>query len=275
MSSKYSTQQQHEPLRVPSNWGREEKRFVAQLEELLDDLYRRFNRLRIEDLGTALRKTITETSDGVQSNSTEIRRTAEAIETLATQESVDELGNAIGGVSSVVTQNAQNVEMKFNKIGANGEATKTGITTVTENGVKVEHSNIGGHTEINADGMRMYDAAGNLVGGMYKSGEEVKSAATSLMNPKHGNFEVVVAPFSFEGEQVGISFKINGVSVGSIDAYNNGSNQALLINSSQLSIGSGGDIQFSFYAKDRFTGEYRTMYLTASEIWHAVSMIMS
>lgn len=275
MSSKYSTQQQHEPLRVPSNWGREEKRFVAQLEELLDDLYRRFNRLRIEDLGTALRKTITETSDGVQSNSTEIRRTAEAIETLATQESVDELGNAIGGVSSVVTQNAQNVEMKFNKIGANGEATKTGITTVTENGVKVEHSNIGGHTEINADGMRMYDAAGNLVGGMYKSGTEVKSAATALTNPKHGNFEVVVAPVSYDGEQVGISFKINGVSAGSIDAYNNGSNRALLINGSQLSIGSGGDIQFSFYAKNPFTGNYETMYLTASEIWYAVSMIMS
>lgn len=275
MSSKYSTQQQHEPLRVPSHWGREEKRFVAQLEELLDDLYRRFNRLRLEDLGTALRQVITETSEGVKVNSTEIERTAESIKSMATQKSVDELGNAISGVESTVEQNANAVEMKFNSIGANGEATKTGVTTVTENGVKVEHSNIGGHTEINADGMRMYDAAGNLVGGMYKSGTEVKSAATALTNPKHGNFEVVVAPVSYDGEQVGISFKINGVSVGSIDAYNNGSNRALLINGSQLSISSGGDIRFSFYARNPFTGDYETLYLTASEIWHAVSLTLS
>lgn len=245
MSSKYSTQQQHEPLRVPSNWGYEEKRFVAQLEELLDDLYRRFNRLRIEDLGTALRKTIV---------------------TAATD---------AGEAKSMVEQTAEDVTMQFDKIGANGEETKTGITTVTENGVKVEHSNIGGHTEINADGMRMYDAAGNLVGGMYKAGTEVKSAATALTNPKHGNFEVVVAPVSYDGEQVGISFKINGVSVGSIDAYNNGSNQALLINGSQLSISSGGDIRFSFYARNPFTGNYETLYLTASEIWHAVSLTLS
>jgi len=53
---KYPTIQQHEPLRVPSSWNENERRFVAQLEELLDDLYRRFNRLRLEDLGKAFQK---------------------------------------------------------------------------------------------------------------------------------------------------------------------------------------------------------------------------
>lgn len=49
MPDKYSTIQQHEPLRVPSPWGQQERRFVVQLEEILDDLYRRFNRLRLTD----------------------------------------------------------------------------------------------------------------------------------------------------------------------------------------------------------------------------------
>lgn len=53
----YSTIQQHEPLRVPAGWGEGEKRFVAQLEEVLDDLYRRFNRLRIEDFNKSVRLT--------------------------------------------------------------------------------------------------------------------------------------------------------------------------------------------------------------------------
>ena len=33
---------QHQPLRVPKSFGPQEKAFVAQLEELLDDIYRRF-----------------------------------------------------------------------------------------------------------------------------------------------------------------------------------------------------------------------------------------
>lgn len=55
---KYSTIQQHEPLRVPSGWGASEKRFIAQLEEIFDDLYRRFNRLKMSDLGQELQNTI-------------------------------------------------------------------------------------------------------------------------------------------------------------------------------------------------------------------------
>ena len=56
-----SSIQQHEPLRVPSNWGTNEKRLIAQLEELFDDIYRRFGRLRLEDLGDALKTRILST----------------------------------------------------------------------------------------------------------------------------------------------------------------------------------------------------------------------
>lgn len=58
--SKYSTIQQHQPLRAPYEWGTSERRFVAQLEEVLDDIYRRFGRLTLLDLNTEMRKRFTD-----------------------------------------------------------------------------------------------------------------------------------------------------------------------------------------------------------------------
>lgn len=58
--SKYSTIQQHQPLRMPHNWGTSERLFVTQIEEVLDDIYRRFGRLALKDLNTELRRIITD-----------------------------------------------------------------------------------------------------------------------------------------------------------------------------------------------------------------------
>ena len=60
MAEKYSVIQQHQPLRVPSSWGKQEKAFVMQLEEVLDDIYRRFGRLRLEDLSRVFRDRLTD-----------------------------------------------------------------------------------------------------------------------------------------------------------------------------------------------------------------------
>ena len=65
MATKYTTIQQHEPLRVPSGWGQQERAFIAQLEALFDDVYRRFNRIRMRDLSEPLQSTIQESADGV------------------------------------------------------------------------------------------------------------------------------------------------------------------------------------------------------------------
>lgn len=51
MADKYSTIQQYQPFRVPSGWDKQERQFILQLEETLDDIYRRFGRLRFEDMG--------------------------------------------------------------------------------------------------------------------------------------------------------------------------------------------------------------------------------
>lgn len=56
MSDKYSTIQQHQPLRVPASFDKQGKALIVQLDEIFDDLYKRFGRLRIEDMGSAFRK---------------------------------------------------------------------------------------------------------------------------------------------------------------------------------------------------------------------------
>lgn len=75
MATKYTTIQQHEPLRVPSGWGQQERAFIAQLEALFDDVYRRFNRIRMRDLSEPLQSTIQESADGVTEVKTSIAQT--------------------------------------------------------------------------------------------------------------------------------------------------------------------------------------------------------
>lgn len=58
MASNYSTIQQHEPLRVPNGWTGEDRRLIAQLEEIFDDIYRRFGRLGLSDLSEGVRNII-------------------------------------------------------------------------------------------------------------------------------------------------------------------------------------------------------------------------
>ena len=67
MASDYSTVHQHEPLRAPSNWSADERRLVAQLEEILDDIYSWRNRLKITDFSKEVQTqlvTVTSLSGG-------------------------------------------------------------------------------------------------------------------------------------------------------------------------------------------------------------------
>ena len=60
MDRQHNTTHQYEPLRTPSGWDEEERRLILQLSQIFDDLFRRFNRLRFEDLGRALQQRIEE-----------------------------------------------------------------------------------------------------------------------------------------------------------------------------------------------------------------------
>ena len=54
----YATIQQHQPLRVPASFDRQGKALVLQLDEVFNDIYRRFGRLRLADMGKEFRKQI-------------------------------------------------------------------------------------------------------------------------------------------------------------------------------------------------------------------------
>lgn len=56
---KYSTIQQHQPLYAPKGWNEEEKRFVRTLQGILEDIYKRYGRLGLNDLSKVFRGTVT------------------------------------------------------------------------------------------------------------------------------------------------------------------------------------------------------------------------
>jgi len=45
----YTVSHQHEPLRTPDGWTGQNKMLVAQLEEMLDDIYKRLGKLKDAD----------------------------------------------------------------------------------------------------------------------------------------------------------------------------------------------------------------------------------
>ena len=54
----YSTIQQHQPLRVPASFDKQGRALIVQLDEIFDDIYRRYGRLRFEDMGKDFRQRI-------------------------------------------------------------------------------------------------------------------------------------------------------------------------------------------------------------------------
>lgn len=116
---KYSTIQQHEPLRTPSSWTDQERRFVSQLEEIFDDIYRRFNRIRLSDLNSDLRETVKSSFDGVNKHETKISQTAEKLESLASDQS---------GLKTQATQTAEKLE----SLAADQSGLKTQVTQTAE-----------------------------------------------------------------------------------------------------------------------------------------------
>lgn len=55
MADKYSTITQHQPLRVPEGWDKQERSLIIQLEEIFDDIYRKFGRLGMNDMSKGFR----------------------------------------------------------------------------------------------------------------------------------------------------------------------------------------------------------------------------
>lgn len=134
MAEKYSTIQQHQPLRVPSSFDKQGRALVVQLDEIFDDIYRRFGRLRTEDLGGSLKNLILMKDDG--GNYVSISTTIDGIEAQVAncygkQSNIDITAEGIelsgGTYVQIKTQNDENVV----------RLDETGITMETEGKVYI------------------------------------------------------------------------------------------------------------------------------------------
>lgn len=99
--------QQHEPLRVPAGWGKQERAMVMQLDEILDDIYRRFGRLRLQDMGKAFRQSFAD----LEGNYTELIADVGLIET--------RVGDAEGNITTLqqtAEELAVSVADKYDKV---------------------------------------------------------------------------------------------------------------------------------------------------------------
>lgn len=180
MSSQYSTIQQHEPLRVPSDWNQGERKLVAQLEEILDDIYRRFNRLSLDDLSPALREMIQTSADGLTSVKTTLKQTstnleavAERVETLEgeSEEHTTAIGSLEVGVGEVQAFAGEYDEYLQQMRGTSATLDSDGLYL---------RSNVGSQeatytTKIASNGLSILDAQGNTKASFQSDGAYIKS----------------------------------------------------------------------------------------------------
>lgn len=206
MSTGYTTYQQHEPLRAPSGWSTQEKRFVAQLEELFDDIYKRYNRLRMEDMSPAFRKSFKQIMD----DGTELRNDLD-ITAAGLSAEITRATTAEGTLSSSISGTASAMELTFKKIGASGY-TAAGITTITENGITVRHSSLSNcYTEMSASGFTLRDSNNVVIGGLMNLNGSIVSVMNTLHNPSYPNFKADVGsyiPRDNEGTNYGVGISL-------------------------------------------------------------------
>lgn len=140
-----------------------------------------------------------------------------AMGTKADANDLDALGTRVSSAESTISQQAEDWTAEFNKIGLSGK--QTGITKVDESGVEVTHSNVGGKTSMNADGFRLYDASGNVIGGLLNINGSVMSAVQRLANIANTSFFVEVAPNIYGDGENGLKFFVGSDMCGAITAY--------------------------------------------------------
>lgn len=125
--SDYNSIQQHQPLRTPSRWTSEERRLIAQLEEIFDDIYRRFGRLRMKDMGSEMR-TILQSAKDADGKLTQLEssfnQTAEGFRTDVSrvEKKADEAQNTATEAKSSIEQTATEIRSEVSKVEGKADA---------------------------------------------------------------------------------------------------------------------------------------------------------
>ena len=103
---------------------------------------------------------------------------------------VDQIASSVGSdldISSnqAITLQAKKIEGVFKSIGADGYE-KTGIVNIGVNGIGVQHSDIASNTVLDATGMKVYDSAGRVIGGVYApiANKPAQLVASTMINPE-------------------------------------------------------------------------------------------
>ena len=182
MTKKYSSIQQHEPLRVPTGWGDQEKRFIVQLEEILDDLYRRFNRIKLSDLGSELKTTVLSASDGVKQHELMISATNEMLFILATdQESTQTQVTQTAQQLQTVVSDQRSLQTKFEQTTESFTFMIEEVVELAENPKKLQNT----YVKIDTKGINMTGGEINVT-----AGASVKIKAGGTFELESENFNV-------------------------------------------------------------------------------------
>lgn len=143
--SDYNSIQQHHPLRTPSRWTSEERRLIAQLEEIFDDIYRRFGRLRMKDMGsemrtilqsakdadgklTQLESSFNQTAEGFRTDVSRVEKKADAAQNTAT-----EAKSSIEQTATEIRSEVSKVEGKADAAQNSADEAKSSIAQTAEN----------------------------------------------------------------------------------------------------------------------------------------------
>lgn len=173
MAEDYSTIQQHQPLRVPAKWDKQEKAFVVQLEEVLDDIYRRFGRLRLEDMGKKFRKKIEDDEGNIAELVIDVGNIDARVESV--EGDVAQITIDIGNIELVVAD-------KYDKV--SGIAIDSGGVAIS--GSKSVEIGAGCELKVASGGNIDIDGSGNLK--LTGSAVEIKSGST--FDVQSTNFEI-------------------------------------------------------------------------------------
>lgn len=127
--SDYNSIQQHEPLRTPSRWTSEERRLIAQLEELFDDIYRRFGRLRMKDMGSEMR-TILQSAKNADGKLTQLessfKQTVERIrsEVSKVETTANDAQTTANEAKTNIDQTAKDIKLSVSEVEKKADAAK-------------------------------------------------------------------------------------------------------------------------------------------------------
>ena len=195
--AEYSTMQQYQPFRIPQGWNTQERKLILQVEETFDDIYRRFGRLKLSDMGEEFRVSYSAIGDGVN------RLTGE----------VDEIESTVSAIDADIS--GFNIRMAD----AEGNITTLqGTASGLQSRVSDAEGNISTLTQI-ATGLqsRVTDAEGNI-----SVLTQTATSLTSRIGDAEGNIsgisqradDIELAVADKYGQVSGIDINSSGVTIG-------------------------------------------------------------